>query len=532
MSTAEQSNACDPRQRPATGTIDEEAFRSFMSARLSRLLQTVELCPSPSRDGSALNGWNRLLLGEVLASAAQLEECLDSYGAQRNDAWFVLREYMAGANLFSSAAYKLLHLRQSYDRYALCSATETFRSATDEAAAYTCGKLACILRNIREYALGTLGIPAPPPLRNSEAFTEESPVGLLPATRPVRHVDSAVEAAVQVATSFLQRSVPGDVLHLSDVEEGAKLVDCVPDPINEEVLSSLETTFHNMQRHYDTHIADTDTEHVDTDLPPLRGHVSVVFHLLETAVLFLHFYERHLARAKTELPKAFNCPVDSEQLLDVAFSYSIYYARTHLEAARNICRGILKRYAEITEVDLPVPRYRGFHVRPSTLIARIVRHYGSEVSMTLFSETYDGAKPLELFRANEQINAVKRRKISERADGVTLKKLSDIEDVKNEVRRVVLELAEADELIIYEHPLPIEELETYEDELLSQYVHDQTALLMARGAIDVEADIQATFRGDKRVLADIRELAENGYGEDRFGNNVPLPNALSYLHRD
>jgi hypothetical protein len=34
-----------------------------------------------------------------------------------------------------------------------------------------------------------------------------------------------------------------------------------------------------------------------------------------------------------------------------------------------------------------------------------------------------------------------------------------------------------------------------------------------------------------RVLEDIRTLAENGYGEDKFGNNIVLPKNLSYLKR-
>jgi hypothetical protein len=33
------------------------------------------------------------------------------------------------------------------------------------------------------------------------------------------------------------------------------------------------------------------------------------------------------------------------------------------------------------------------------------------------------------------------------------------------------------------------------------------------------------------VLADIVQLAESGYGEDSFGNNVPLPEKLTYLRK-
>jgi hypothetical protein len=41
----------------------------------------------------------------------------------------------------------------------------------------------------------------------------------------------------------------------------------------------------------------------------------------------------------------------------------------------------------------------------------------------------------------------------------------------------------------------------------------------------------ATFVGDKRVLADIKLLADHNYGEDDFGNNLPLPGRLAYLRK-
>ena len=44
-------------------------------------------------------------------------------------------------------------------------------------------------------------------------------------------------------------------------------------------------------------------------------------------------------------------------------------------------------------------------------------------------------------------------------------------------------------------------------------------------------DPRSRFHGDRRVLADLKLLAEHGYGEDNFGNNIALPPALSYLRR-
>ncbi len=523
-------------RQPDSGNqvVPAEDFLPYINHRLEPLLRMIESCVREIGDegDEPLRLWQRPLLGQLLSEASQMEELLDSFGARRNDSWFVLREYMAGIKLFSDAAYKLLHLSKSANRYRLPLNSRDFQADSEEAARYVCSRLICILRNVRGYCRDELLLHCPADVPPLDSFVENLPTGLLPATRRVRRVQSAPDAAVQVATTFLQRAAAGDVLKLQQKPGDAPLTEIVPTMINEEMLSRIENTFHNMQTHYDTHIADTETEFVDPDLLSLRGHVSVVFHLLETAVLFIHFYERHMAHKVATLPKAFKCPVDPETLLDHAFSYSIGHARCYLEGARSICRGILQRYSEVTETEVPIPAYRGFHVRPSTLIARIVQHYGCEVTMELMGDTYDAAKPLELFRANEQINAVKRKRLAEKLDKVPLKRLDCIDDVKNEVRRVVLKMAEENELVIYEHPLPLDELKTHEGELLGQYLSDQISRLLARGTIDIEANISVTFRGDKRVLADIQRLAENGYGEDRFGNNIPLPEQLSYLHRD
>ncbi|MFW5802366.1 MAG: HPr family phosphocarrier protein [Verrucomicrobiota bacterium] len=515
-------------------TVSVTEFHTYINHRLTPLLRIAESCAREIEDDGAesLRLWQRPLLGQLLSEASQMEELLDSFGARRNDIWFVLREYMAGIKLFSDTAYKLLHLSKSADRYRLPGNGADFQADSEATAQYVCGRLFCILTNVRDYSRDELRLKCPADVPPLDSFVENLPTGLLPATRRVRRVQSAPDAAVQVATTFLQRAAAGDVLKLQQKPGDAPLTAVVPDQINEEMLSRIENTFHNMQTHYDTHIADTETEFVDPDLLSLRGHVSVVFHLLETAVSFIHFYERHMARKVAVLPKAFKCPVDPEKLLDHAFTYSIRYARCYLEGARSICRGILQRYSEVAEIEVPIPPYRGFHVRPSTLIAKIVQHYGCEVTMELMGDTYDAAKPLELFRANEQINAVKRRRLAEKLDTIPRQRLVCIDDVKNEVRRVVLELAEENELVIYQHPLPLDELKTHEGELLGQYLSDQISRLLARGTIDIEADISVTFRGDKRVLADIQCLSDNGYGEDRFGNNIPLPDQLSYLHRD
>lgn len=192
---------------------------------------------------------------------------------------------------------------------------------------------------------------------------------------------------------------------------------------------------------------------------------------------------------------------------------------------------MLKRYAEIGRIKAPVPSYRGFHVRPSTLIARIVRHYGSDIRMELDDQSYDASSPMDIFRANEKINAQKRRWLASEIGRLPLPK-GDLSEnlIRTTVLNLVLKLTGQGKLIIYQQPLQLSNEFNSEGILLEQ-VTAEIGRLLATGQIDIKTDLSITFTGDKRVLSDLELLAKSGYGEDHFGNNITLPKELAYLRR-
>jgi hypothetical protein len=216
----------------------------------------------------------------------------------------------------------------------------------------------------------------------------------------------------------------------------------------------------------------------------------------------------------------------------VLIRYSIAYINLYIDCAEQLCREMLSRYAEVGEIELPVPQYRGFHVRPSTLISKVVMHYGSEVKMVLEGEEYNARLPLELFRANERINAQKRRWLANEIVQLKLFNQEREDDYfENVVRGVVLTMAERGKLIMYEQPLQFPEEPARKEGTLFERGIAEVTRFLALGKIDVDSDIRVTFIGDKRVLEDIKLLANTGYGEDKFGNNVPLNDKLRYLRQ-
>ena len=70
-----------------------------------------------------------------------------------------------------------------------------------------------------------------------------------------------------------------------------------------------------------------------------------------------------------------------------------------------------------------------------------------------------------------------------------------------------------------------------EDDSLQKCTVNEVRRLLAHGKIDIGLDMTVKIIGDRRVLEDLRLLADSGYGEDQYGNNIPLPEKLSYLRR-
>jgi hypothetical protein len=99
------------------------------------------------------------------------------------------------------------------------------------------------------------------------------------------------------------------------------------------------------------------------------------------------------------------------------------------------------------------------------------------------------------------------------------------------VRGVIQALFVSNQLVLYEREVSLEEIQPRADECLEEFVTRALLELLTVGKIDVTTELSAEFAGDRRVLEDIRLLAENGYGEDDFGNNLPLPTRLEYLRK-
>ena len=530
-------------------TIPYDDFGKLIASRTERYFRAVGYLAGLSENKSFLT---RPLLGELLSQATQIEELLDSYGARNNCRWGRFRSLTAAIKLFSNVSYELFHIQHSIPAYRLLDVKQDFSRCTEQSLKYAESILIEAASRLLAEA-EKQHLPIPEVLGQESFFSEKLPDGRLPHDLARRKIEAVSKTVSLLATAFLNLAAESrKELPHKKTEANASLCE-LTGPISEEKLRSLELRFHNLQSLYDTYVSTTETEVFDNDLPILRGHISVVLHLLRTARDFAHYYERHASPAvqkslteqeaeqghdlhanstDQKITREQKRLVEPDVLLDTLVDYCISFVSQFLTRAELLCRNMLKRYTEIGTIEVLVPQYRGFHVRPSTLVSKLVLHYGSEVKMKLGYDVYDASSPLELFRANEQINAHKRRSLAQEIiclDLITSK--PDNNDLRTIIRDVIITLAERGKVIIYEQPLRIEEKAPQPDARLIEQVTDEIAKLQATGKIDIGTDIRAIFTGDKRVLEDIELLAENGYGEDNFGNNISLPERLSYLRQ-
>jgi hypothetical protein len=522
-------------------TIPYDDFGKLITSRTERYFKAVCYLENHSSTEGFLT---RPLLGELLSQATQIEELLDSYGARNNCRWARFRSLTAAIKLFSNVSYELFHIHHSIPAYRLLDVRQDFSKSTEKTLKFAESILFETARRLLAEA-EKLNLPIPEILDQGSFFAETLPHGRLPHDLARRKIEAVSKTVSLLATAFLNLAAESrKELPHKKTEASASLCE-LTGPISEEKLRSLELRFHNLQSLYDTYVSTTETEVFDNDLPILRGHISVVLHLFRTARDFAHYFERHASPAVQKINKeqgaASPAPqraevkeplVQPEALLDILVNYSISFISQFLSRAELLCQNMLKRYTEIGTIEVRVPQYRGFHVRPSTLVSKLVLHYGSEVKMKLGCDVYDASSPLELFRANEQINAHKRRSLAQEIVCLNLTDpLSSDNDLRTMIRDIIVTLADRGKIIIYEQPLKIEEKTIQPDAKFIEQVTDEIAKLQATGKIDIGTDIRAVFTGDKRVLEDIELLAKNGYGEDNFGNNISLPDRLTYLRQ-
>ncbi|QEN05141.1 hypothetical protein EW093_10595 [Thiospirochaeta perfilievii] len=479
--------------------------------------------------------YSQLFLARLKVEAGHLEDFLDYYGCLHNKQWFPVRESVAVIKSFSGSCFKCTRLIEQLPKKRIFKDEIEFKESIVDAYSVLKKALYNSCKNsITQFKkVGVVQKVCPIDC----SFQNDYPdLGFIEKNRKKRSIKSAEHAAVSLATSFL--NIAEDFGQLKKIVKTKKsdYLGMIPDVFDEAKLMQFENKFHSLQSLFDTYLSESQKLNADKTLPSLKNYISVIYHLLDIGTKCSHYIERHAAYFKPSLLTSVVQPVSDLDLVTLIIDTFIANALVFTQKAQRLCKETLINYEKRGKIKVNIPNYRGFHVRPSTLIAKIVIHYGTEIKMIMDDKTYNAAIPLELFRANEVINAQKRFMITRVVNNMKLikeKNSVELDSVKlrEAISAVYIQLMENNDITLYNKSFSFEDLPPIHGEKIAAYAKRAITHHLATGTLDIKSDQEVCFEGDVRVLEDIKILAENGYGEDKFGNNIVLPKELSYLRR-
>ena len=519
---------------PLKEIISEKEFLDIFQKQTSEIMKICAYLTEKEMEDSL---FTKRFYGNITTQARILEDFLDDYGAKNNRTWVYFRELVASARYMGYCSYMIQHVRNRYALYDVQNIKEKeFLGKTAHTQEFFNTAIQKVFRSICDEG-SRLGLHIPEAKLKEEDFLDIASNKMLPHNLGEDFSSREEENVVKIASEYLNILRDHEDLLFDRHHTVREIEALIPEYLSEEKLRKFELRVHSLQSLYDTYLKNTKIETIHPSLNSMRGFISVALHLAEMATALIHFYEMHESELRQEkVRESIERIIDKEKVLDCIVNYFLFYCFKHLTRGMSLAQSFLKNFVVLDSIKVPIPTYMGFHVRPATMVMKIVKHYGSEVTMHIDHEVYDAGSALDIFRANEKISAQKRQLIFEKIHPSSargdIKREAIKEIVHEELDRLVTEglLLSFDELKVDDLTCETEE-EAMHPEEFKPMVAKEIKRLMAAGKIDIKIDIYATFKGDRRALKDIETLARASYGEDSAGNNIDLPAELEYLRK-
>lgn len=520
--------------KPLKRIISEQEFLALFQKQTSEILK---ICSYLKKKGDKDHIYTKRFYGNITTQSRMLEDFLDDYGAKNNLTWIYFRELIASARYMGFSAYMLNHIQNRYPLYELREEKKKkFFEQTQMAKDFLNSAIKEVFRCIRKEAL-RLGLKFPKEKLKEEDFLDVASNKMLPHNVDEGFSSKEEENVVKIASDYLNTMKDYEDFRFDRTYSVEEIEAMIPDHISEENLRRFELSIQNLQSVYDTYIQHTKIETENATLNSLRGCISIALHLVEIARTLTHFYERHESEIRYETVREnIKRIIDKNKILDCIVNYCLFHCYHYLEKGEDLASDFLKRYVLVDSIEVNIPTYMGFHVRPASLIMKIVKHYGSEAKMNLDDEVYDASSALDIFRANEKISVKKRQLILKEIRAYQQKGEINCEEIKSIIYGELDRLVKEGKVFTYEDLNPDDltckaEESPISPEEIKPLVAEEIKRLMAAGKIDIRSDIRVTFTGDQRALKDIEALARANYGEDEKGNNIELPLEIHYLRK-
>lgn len=353
--------------------------------------------------------FTKKLYSKLITTSHILEDFLDFHGAKKNKEWVFYRELSATIRHLALACYSQRHILNRFKFYAF------------EKKDYATFKLEAMdtLKILQE----SIHIAAPVIIQEAGRLNINIPqkgydLGYFPGISSIQQLDHNIddfnakdqqrENLTRIASEFLEVVKDFEQFAFYERYDLIKINELVPERINEVTIRRYEMLVHNIQSSFDSYVVNTSSSSENLILEQLRSHFSIVFHMLQVMGRLLHFYERHLydigfKDVYKNVSVSLTDLIDPDVLLDRAVNYCLFYAWKFLSSGEAIASQILNQNMETSTVEVGIPKDRGFHSRPSLLVAKIVQHYGGEVKMIVNGDFFDASSVLDIQWAGGKI---------------------------------------------------------------------------------------------------------------------------------
>jgi phosphotransferase system HPr-like phosphotransfer protein len=350
--------------------------------------------------------FTKRLYAQMVSSSKLLEDFLDFHGAKSSSDWYYYRELVSSVRNLSEASYSQKHIYIRLPFYDLGN------TAGFEEAGYATHRF--LINWLRKICLlatqeaKRLHIALP-----SEPFVWDDFPGIATETRLESDIDDEnlreeQKHIVRITTEFLRVSREFEMHSFFEPHTAEEIRAIVPGRFNEEQARRFEMVVHSLQSSFDTYVNRAGLQLRKMRLKSLRGHISVVLHLLELTRILLHYFERHLhevgyksicIQVRDQLATA----VPLDEVLDRIVNYGLYHVCHFLVSGQRLAQELLNDNIERGTIIVGVPQKMGFHSRPSLLVAKVVQHYGGQVELCVGYDRFDASSVLDLQWAGGKI---------------------------------------------------------------------------------------------------------------------------------
>ncbi|MFZ5572604.1 MAG: HPr family phosphocarrier protein [Thermodesulfobacteriota bacterium] len=351
--------------------------------------------------------FTKKLYSNLIASSQLLEDFLDFHGAKNNSNWYFYRELSAAVRHLALAGYSQKHISNRLIFYDLPD-TGQFAVEGEKTLDFfttTLTKLAPVILEEAE----RLAIPMPREHYSKDDFPGIMTSEMLEYDIDDEDKDQQKQNIVKIANEFLRIAGNFDQMGFYEPYDIETIKEIVPDKVNEVEVRRFEMLVHNLQSSFDTYVIHGGYRLGNRKLKQLRGHFSIVFHILQIVGRLLHFYERHLLERGykniyRQVRERMSGLINTELLLDRTINFGLYYACRFLSDGKKIAHEILNENIERGRITVGIPVKLGFHSRPSLLVAKIVQYYGGQVELCVGDARFDASSVLDIQWAGGKIH--------------------------------------------------------------------------------------------------------------------------------